>query len=148
MNDGTIFYFVVIVKSIKTNTFLYLCFAVLPPPTNLELTLAGKAKEKQSSRAGTYILGDSLVNGYPHWLLETDGSQAIWFNTVGSSWLVAPKNYLGTNSGLIAGPKGKDSYPNEIKQGWQYGDGTNWHDAGPNDVIFKAIGTVFKPSLH
>ena len=114
--------------------------------------MAGKAKEELSSKAGTYILSDSLVNGYPHWLKTGDGSQAIWFNKVTSSWFVGPKKDLGTNTGGISGPNGKDSYPNEIKQGWRYGDlvqGTpTFLDLGPNDVIFKAIGTFFKPFLY
>ena len=75
-------------------------------------------------------------------------SQAIWFNKVTSSWFVFPKEFLGTNTGGIAGPNGKDSYPNEIKQGWKYAENGVFVDAGPNDVIFKAIGTFFKPSLH
>ena len=112
----------------------------MPPPTKLELTLAGKAKEEQSSREGFYVLRDSLVNGYPYWLKTGNGSQAIWFEKVSSAWLVGLQVYLGTN----AGPKGKDSYPNEIKQGWQYGDGTNWHEVPSSDVIFKAIGTISK----
>ena len=99
--------------------------------------MAGKAKEEQSKRAGTYTLANGLVNGYPHWL-KLDESQAIWFNKVGSDWLVGYKKDLGTKRGGIAGPKGKDSYPNEIKQGWQYWD-NGFQDAGPNDVIFKAI---------
>ena len=141
MNNGAIFYFVEIVKLIKTNIFLYLRFAVLPPPTKLELTLAGKAKEKQWTSSGTYILNDSLVNGYPHWL-QTDGSQtAIWFDKASSSWLVGFENNLGTKSGGISGPDGNDSYPNEIKQRWRYVENGVFVDAGPNDVIFKAIGT-------
>ena len=141
MNHRTISYFVEIIKNL---TFLYLCLAVLPPPTKLELTLAGKTKEKHGKWVeGTYILGDGLVNGYPHWLM-TDGSQAIWFDKVVSNWKVGDKEDLGTKYGYIAGLKGKDSYPNEIKQGWIYYDNGAWHDAGPNDVIFKAIGTFFK----
>ena len=103
--------------------------------------MAGKAKEVQSKygREATYILSDSLVNGYPHWL-KTDGSQAIWFSKVASSWSVHKKENLGMDIGGIAGPAGKDSYPNEIKQGWKYWD-NSFQDACPNDVIFKAIGT-------
>ena len=102
--------------------------------------MAGKANEYQGRWVeGTYILADGPVNGYPHWLKTSDGSQAIWFDKDGSSWLVFSKEYLGSKTGGIAGPNGKDSYPNEIKQGWQYSD-NDWHDAGPNDVIFKAIG--------
>ena len=59
----------------KNLNFLYSCFAGLPPPTILILT--GKGKEIQSSRAGTFVLGDGLVNGHPHWLKTNDGSQAI-----------------------------------------------------------------------
>ena len=104
--------------------------------------MAGKAKEEQSSRAGTYILANGLVNGYPHWLLKTDGSQAIWFDKVGSSWLVSEKENLGTNNGGIAGLYGKDSYPHEIKQGWRFTivPGEPWADATPSEIIFKAIG--------
>ena len=122
----------------KNLTFLYSCFAVLPPPAKLELTLAGKAKAKQSEREGTYFLSDGLENGYPHWL-KLDESQAIWFNKETSSWLVGSKEDLGTDNGWILGPGGKDSYPNKIKQGWRY-SAPGWQDAGPNDVIFKAIG--------
>ena len=100
--------------------------------------MAGKAKEEQRKSPGTYILSGGLVNGYPYWL-KTDGSQAIWFDKVSSAWLVGDKEDLGKNNGEILGPFGKDSYPNEIKQGWRYGDGTNWHDTGSNDVIFKSI---------
>ena len=49
-----------------------------------------------------------------------------------TNWKVGYKENLGTNSGGISGPAGKDSYPNEIKQGWKYYNGTNWADAGPN----------------
>ena len=110
----------------------------MPPPTKLELTLAEKAKEIQLSREGTYILSDSLVNGYPYWLKTGDGSQTIWFAKNNFAWLVGTINNLGTNTGGIGGPKGNDSYPNEIKQGWRFTP--DWQDAGPNDVIFKAIG--------
>ena len=150
MNGRTVFHFV---ENTKNLTFLYSCFAVLPPPTKLELTLSGKVKEEQSKYGrewwleGTYILADSLVNGYPHWL-KTDGSQAIWFNKIGSAWLGHKKENLGTDIGGIAGPKGKDSYPNEIKQGLRYYGSGAWNEAVPNDIIFKAIGTFFKPSLH
>ena len=136
------------IKVTNNLTFLYSYFAVLPPPTKLELTLAGKAKEQQWEREGTYILVDSLVNGYPNWL-KSDGSQAIWFNKVTSSWFVDYKEYLGSNTGGIGGPKGKESYPNEIKQGWEYANESSAsQDAGPNDVIFKSIGTFFKPLLY
>jgi len=112
---------------------------VLPPPSKLELTLAGKAKEKQGRWVeGTYTLANGLVNGYPHWL-KLDGSQAIWFDKNGSLWLVSTKEKLGTKTGAIFGPHGKDSYPNEIKQGWKYAENGVFVDAGPNDVIFKAI---------
>ena len=102
--------------------------------------MAGKAKEDQSWRAGSYVLANGLVNGYPHWL-KLDESQAIWFNKVSSSWAVAPKSLLGKNNAGIKGPNGKDDYLQEIESGWQYGKDDTHLDAGPNDVIFKAIGT-------
>ena len=129
-------------NKLKTSLFSIHVFAVLPPPTKLELTLAGKVKEEQSKYGrewwleGTYILADSPVNGYPYWL-KSNGSQAIWFDKVASNWKVSVKENLGTNTGQIAGPHGKDSYPNEIKQGWRYSD-NGFKDSCPNDVIFKA----------
>ena len=78
MNYRSIFYYFIVTKNL---TFLYSCFAVLSPPTKLELILAGKAKKGQWTRPGTYILSDSLVNGFSHWL-KTDGSQAIWMGLV------------------------------------------------------------------
>ena len=87
-------------------------------------------------------MSDGLIDGYSHWL-KTDGSRAIWFNKLSSAWLVGSKKNLG--NGVILGPDGKDAYPNEIKQGWRFAPG--WQDAGPNDIIFKAIGTFFKLSL-
>ena len=110
--------------------------------------MAGKANEYQGRWVeGTYILANGLVNGYPHWLM-LGGSQAIWFNKVTSSWFVGSKKNLGTNTGGIGGPAGKDSYPNEIKQGLRYYGSGAWNEAVPNDIIFKAIGTFFKPLLH
>ena len=106
----------------------------------MKLTLAGKAKEDHSGFKGSYILCERLVNGYPYWLKTGDGSQAIWFDKEVSNWKVSTKEDLGSNIGAISGPKGKDSYPNEIKQGWRYVE-NGFQDAGPNDVIFKAIGT-------
>ena len=86
-------------------------------------------------------MANGLVNGYPHWL-KLDGSQAIWFDKVGSSWLVSTKDNLGTNTGGITGPDGKDSYPNEIKQGWRFTIAVEepWADATPSEIIYKAIG--------
>ena len=84
-------------------------------------------------------MSDGIVNGYPHWL-KTDGSQAIWFDKDVSNWKVYGVSRLGDNFGGIAGPMGKDSYPNKIKQGWKYSD-NGFHDAGPFGVIFKVIGT-------
>ena len=108
------------------------------------MTLAGKAKEEQGrwfegTYHSAYILADGLINGYPHWL-KTDGSQAIWFDKVNSNWKIGTKDNLGSITGFIAGPNGKDTYPNQIKQGWQYADNGVFVDAGSNDVIFKSIG--------
>ena len=101
--------------------------------------MAGKAKEKWGRWVeGTYILGDGLVNGYPHWL-KLDESKAIWFDKNTSAWLIGKKSNLGKNDGGIGGPFGKDSYPDVIKQGWTYADKGEFVNAGPNDVIFKLI---------
>ena len=145
MNCRTIFHFIEFVKGTYNFTFLYLCFVVLPPPTKLELTLAGKAKEEQSWVASdTFKIADGVINGFPYWL-KTDGNQAIWFDKVGSNWKVYDKSRLGENFGGITGASGKDSYPDEIKQGWRYAIPNNdWEDVGPNDIIFKAIGTFLK----
>ena len=153
MNFRTIFCFVEMVKTSKPH-FLYFRFSVSPPPNKLKLTLAGKVKETQP-RGGTYILGDDLVNGFPHWLntesssmytTATPFSQAIWFDKITSRWYVGDKTDLGDGIGGIQGPKYNDSYPHEIKQGWRYAH-TSWQDAGLNDVIFITIGTFFNPLL-
>ena len=113
----------------------------------LELILAGKAKDEQSIVEGKYHLADGLINGYPHWINE-DETLAIWFDKEFSSWSVGDKNRLGEDYGLIAGPYGTDSYPNEIKHGWEYKDNllaktdtesNGWKKASPNDVVFKVI---------
>ena len=87
---------------------------------------------------------DGLINGYPNWL-KTDRSKAFWFDKASSAWLVGKNEDLGSNTGYISGPSGKDSYPNEIKQGWKYVTDPDdpWADANPSEIIFKAIGRSF-----
>ena len=113
---------------------------VLPPPRKLELTLNGKAKEKQSSKEGIYSIADGKTNGYHYWVKE-DQKQALWFDKVGSRWKIGSLGNLGSATGGIRGPKGKDSYPHEVK-GYTFFDGEDWPVAGPKDVVFKVIGKV------
>ena len=129
-------------------SFLSIHIAVFPQPKKLDLILAGKAKEKQSSIAGNYILANGDVNGYPNWL-KTDGIHAIWFEKENSIWMVGLKSNLGMDDGEIIGPAGKDSSPNEISQGWSYsiGEDDPWADAAHLEIIFKVISMSFNLSF-
>ena len=132
--------FIQIIEAFST---VEIMFSVVPPPTKLTLTLAGKAKEEQSKYEieGSYTLADNLVNGYPHWL-KNEGSQAIWFDKLSSAWVVHNMSTLGHSFGGIAGPKGKDTNPNEITYGWRYWD-NGLQDAPYSDIVFKVRGTFF-----
>ena len=103
------------------------------------MTLAGEAKNDHASKHGIYILADGVVNGYPYWVRE-DEKYALWFTKSTASWIVGAKDKLGTNTGYIVGPYGRDNYPNDIKQGWTYSHGGKFKEAPSSDIIFKVKG--------
>ena len=104
------------------------------------MTLAGEAKNaSKPSKHGIYILADGVVNGYPYWVRE-DEKYALWLNKKTASWIVGAKDKLGTNTGYIVGPYGRDNYPNDIKQGWTYSHGGKFKEAPSSDIIVKVIG--------
>ena len=77
------------------------------------------------------------MNYYPYWK-QSDGENAIWFNKVVSAWFVAPKIYLGENSGDISGPAGDDTWPHLIFTGWEYNENDEgWQVAAPREIIIE-----------
>ena len=98
----------------------------------------GKVNEAQSSKAGTYILGQGPINNYPHWL-NADKNQALWFDKIISNWKFGSIDGLGQNVNGIASLRGRDSYPNKIKD-WYYYDGNSWPKADSSEITIKAIG--------
>ena len=75
-----------------------------------------------------------MINGYPYWLHENQ-RHSLWFNKIATNWTIGSKDNLGIAKVGIAGPKGKDSYPQELTQGWRYSN-NGLADAGPNNVNF------------
>ena len=125
---------------IRQTSFTSFMLIVLPPPRKLELALNGKAKEEQSSKEGIYSIADGKTNGYHYWVKE-DQKQALWFDKEYARWKIGSLGDLGSSKSSIRGPKGKDSYPHEVK-GYTFFDGEDWPVAGPKDVVFKVIGNV------
>ena len=90
-------------------------------PLNLVVKLKGGAKDAQSSKAGTYILGPNTVNEKPHWL-QDPGKNAIWYYK--DHWNIANHQYLGRSHASIyssedvAGPQEATT--------WQYYYNRKW----------------------
>ena len=83
--------------------------------TNLVVKLKGGAKDAQSSRAGTYILGPNMIRGKPHWI-QNPGTNAIWYYK--GNWNIADHRYLGSNQAFIYSPEDVAG-PQEAKA-WRY----------------------------
>ena len=60
--------------------------------------LKGGAKDAQSSKAGSYILGPKLVHGKSHWL-QDPGKNAIWYYK--DHWNIGDRRYIGRDQALI-----------------------------------------------
>ena len=90
-------------------------------PLNLVVKLKGGAKDAQSSRAGTYILGPKTVNEKSYWL-QDPGTNAIWYYK--GDWNIANHRYLGSHQASIyssedvAGPQEATT--------WQYYNQRKW----------------------
>ena len=71
------------------------------------MQLRGSAKEDHSSKAGTYILQSTDVNGKKHWLAE-NGKRAIWnlakSQSENARWRIGHKKNLGKDVGGIFSP--------------------------------------------
>ena len=76
-------------------------------PEKLVVQLRGRAETCQSSKAGTYILQSTDVNGKKHWLAE-NSNNAIWYfadsQSKNARWMIGLKKNLGKNLGGIFSP--------------------------------------------
>ena len=54
-------------------------FLTSPATVELIVTINGEASNSQSTRAGTYTLQETNINGKAHWLQDPPGSNAIWY---------------------------------------------------------------------
>ena len=83
--------------------------------------LEGKADFCQSSKAGTYILQSTDVNGKKHWLAE-NSNNAIWYfadsQSKNARWMIGLKKNLGKNLGGIFSPD--DTATPQEATTWKY----------------------------
>ena len=92
-------------------------------PEKLVVQLRGRAETCQSSKAGTYLLQSTDVNGKKHWVAE-NGNCAIWYLAESQSesarWRIGNKGDLGKD---LSGLKSLDdtATPQEVTT-WKYFD--------------------------
>jgi len=76
-------------------------------PAKLFVQLKGEANKSHSSKAGTYNLQSTDVNGKKHWLAE-NGKHAIWYLAKGQSesarWRIGLKKNIGKDVGGLLSP--------------------------------------------
>ena len=84
------------------------------------VTLKGEAKNAQSSVAGTYILEPKPENGKSHWL-QTNGSNAIWYDSKYGDWNIGSQDNLGSDQALVYSDD--DVASPQVATAWQYDDG-------------------------
>ena len=58
------------------------------------------AQLKQSSRAGRYLLQESMVNDNPYWI-KSNSISALWYVKEKSTWMFGNIKHLGKNLGGI-----------------------------------------------
>ena len=104
----------------------------------MKLSLSGEAQENQGGKGGTYFLQEDKTNNKPFWIHQS-GYRAIWWNDY---WMVGNFEDLGKDLGSIKYPSNNESPPNQVTNGWQFYDGTNWLET--NGVHFE--DWTFKPS--
>ena len=118
----------------------------------MKLFIGGEAQKHQDLKGGTYFLQEDKINNKPFWIHQS-GYKAIWWSP-NDYWNIGGFSNLGKTQTGIYGPKNNESPPNQIKNGWQYCDGTNFHDT--NDVHFedctfkqgKFLHLLCKNSIH
>ena len=99
----------------------------------MKLSNSGEAQKHRGDNGGIYFLQTDTRNKKPYWVHKS-GGKAIWWANNGF-WLVGNFENLGKGLGGIKGPSNNDSLPNQITNGWQYVNVTNWHDT--NGVRFE-----------
>ena len=112
----------------------------MPPPQKLELILYGNAKAQQTSREGIYVLSNETFNDHPVWVSQTENRSIRFEKEWGNCWHVGKKENHGTRYGGLIGPRNNDLFPQEIKNGWRYQDGSGLSYTNPGDVVFNVIG--------
>ena len=100
----------------------------------MKLSFSGEADKHQGADGGTYLLQEDKINNKLYWIHQS-GYTAIWWDNNFNEWTVGEFEDLGSSRGGIKGPSNNDSPPNQITNGWQYWDRTNWLDT--NDVHFE-----------
>ena len=106
----------------------------------MKLTLSEETKY-QNSVAGTYFLQEYMTNNKQIWIHQS-GAKAIWWDKDFNNWIIGNFENLGKNVGCIISPSNNESPPNQVTNGWQFYDGTNWLET--NGVHFE--DWTFKPS--
>ena len=79
--------------------------------------ISGDVRKNQAKLGGMYILAPDEVNRHRYWYSKS-GYHAIWWSNEGY-WLVGLYTSLGTSSGEIQGPTGRDSWPNKLSANWK-----------------------------
>ena len=104
------------------STKLYYGLYLITGP-KLTVELKGEAKDAQSSRAGTYVLGPNTVNGKSHWL-QVSGKNAIWYETEFRNWAIGLQDNIGSKKAYIYTPEDVTG-PQEAKE-WKYYNDAKW----------------------
>ena len=103
----------------------------------LIVSLANEALAHQFNRQGTYQLSEE-INGKPSW---KSGTEAIWYYPDFKEWAIGPLSDIGTsNRGISSKYDGEYDCPQQVPE-WSYWDGTEWQNAGSNDVSLQCTGT-------
>ena len=99
----------------------------------MKLSISGEAQKHQGAIGGAYFLQENKTNNKCYWIHQS-GGLAIWWNP-NDYWMVGNFEDLGKDMGGIKGPSNSDNPPNQITNGWQHVNGTNWLDT--NGVLFE-----------
>lgn len=81
---------------------------------------------------GLYVLSKEQRNKKPYWVHKAEFYSVWWDKT---NWVVGRYEDNGTRT--IQGPKGKENWPINIRQGWTYLSKKQIIDAGTYDITFE-----------